>query len=58
MPISFYWRHKILDAIRAFIGIRSVGSVLEADEVFFRESFKGDHKKKARYIIYYFEVIL
>lgn len=45
IPTSFYWRHKILDAIRAFMGIGSVGGVIEADEAFFRESLKGNHKK-------------
>lgn len=27
IPTSFYWRHKILDAIRTFMGIGSVGGV-------------------------------
>lgn len=45
VPTAFFWRHKILDAIRVYIGVGSVGGVIEADEAFFRESFKGDHKK-------------
>jgi len=45
IPTSFYWRHNILDAIRAFMGIGSVGGVIEVDEAFFRESFKGNHQK-------------
>jgi transposase-like protein len=45
IPTSFYWRHKILDAIRAYVGVGNVGGVIEADEVFFRESFKGNHKR-------------
>ncbi len=49
VPTSFYWRHKILDAIRAFIGIGSVGGVIEVDEAFFRESFKGNHKKSTTF---------
>lgn len=49
IPTSFYWRHKILDAIRAFIGIGSVGGVIEVDEAFFRESFKGNHKKSTTF---------
>ena len=28
------------------MGIGSVGGVIEVDEAFFRESFKGDDKKK------------
>ncbi|MCY6354809.1 IS1595 family transposase [Clostridium sp. ZS2-4] len=42
---SFFWRHKILDAIAKFMDIGSVDGVIEADEVFFAESFKGNHKK-------------
>ena len=42
---AFFWRHKILDALRAYIGVGSVGGVIEVDELFFRESFKGNHKK-------------
>lgn len=49
IPTSFYWRHKILDAIRTFMGIGSVGGVVEVDEAFFRESFKGNHKKSTTF---------
>lgn len=42
---SFYMRHKILDAIRIFMGIGDVDSVIEMDETFVAESFKGNHKK-------------
>jgi len=38
---SFFWRHKILNCISSFLGIGSVDGVIEADEVFFAESFKG-----------------
>ena len=38
---SFFWRHKILDCISAFLGTGHVDGVIEADEVFFAESFKG-----------------
>ena len=38
---SFYMRHKILDCISAFLGTGHVDGVIEADEVFFAESFKG-----------------
>jgi transposase-like protein len=51
VPTSFYWRHKILDAIRAFMGVGSVGGVIEVDEAFFRESFKGNHKKNTTFIM-------
>ncbi|MCM8710094.1 IS1595 family transposase [Clostridium sp. SYSU_GA19001] len=51
IPTSFYWRHKISDAIRAFMGIGSVGGVVEVDEAFIRESFKGNHKKSTTFAI-------
>ncbi|WP_432409202.1 IS1595 family transposase [Wukongibacter sp. M2B1] len=51
VPTSFYWRHKIIDAIRTFMGMGSVGGVVEVDETFFRESFKGNHKKSKNFIM-------
>jgi len=42
---SFYMIHKILDAIRLHQGVGSVEGVVEMDETFFAESFKGNHKK-------------
>lgn len=38
---SFFWRHKILNCISEFLGVVSVGGVVEADEVFFAYSYKG-----------------
>ena len=38
---SFFWRHKILDCISAFLGTGHVDGLIEADEVFFAERFKG-----------------
>lgn len=38
-------RHKILDAVRIFMGIGDVDGVVEMDETFVAESFKGNHKK-------------
>ncbi len=46
---SFYWRHKILDAIRMFLGVGHVEGIVEADETFFRESFKGNHSKNSNF---------
>jgi len=43
---SFFWRHKILDRIRSFFGVGHVDGVIEADEVFFAESFKGTKPSK------------
>jgi len=38
---SFFWRHKILDCLKAINGISHVDDVVETDEVYFAESFKG-----------------
>ncbi len=38
-------RHRILDAIRMAIGMGHLEGVIEMDETFFAESFKGNHKK-------------
>ncbi|MEC0122800.1 IS1595 family transposase, partial [Paenibacillus apiarius] len=38
--------HKILDCIGSFYGVGSVEGVIEADEVFFAESFKGTKPSK------------
>lgn len=51
IPTAFYWRHKILDAIRQFMGVGSVGGVIEVDEVFFRESFKGNHRGNKSFVM-------
>lgn len=42
---SFYMRHKILDAIKAHMDRGSVSGIVEMDETFLAESFKGNHKK-------------
>ena len=42
---SFYMRHKVLDCIRAFMGVGAVDGIVEMDETFVAESFKGNHKK-------------
>lgn len=49
IPTSFYWRHKILDAIITFMGIGNIGGVIEVGEAFFRKSFKGSHKKNTTF---------
>ena len=43
---SFFWRHKILDFISTFLGKGNVDGVVEADEVFFSESFKDTKPSK------------
>jgi transposase-like protein len=47
LPTAFYWRHKVLDAIKQFDGRGDVEGIVEADETFFLESFKGNHKKSS-----------
>jgi transposase-like protein len=42
---SFYMRHRLLDAIRNYMSIGNVDGVVEMDETFLAESFKGNHKK-------------
>ena len=41
----FYWRYKISDAIHTFLGIGHLEGIIEANETFFRESFKENHIK-------------
>lgn len=42
---AFYMRHKLLDCIRAYIGTEDVEGIVELDECFLPESFKGNHRK-------------
>lgn len=42
---SFYMRHRLLDTVRNFQGIGKVSGIVEIDETFLPESFKGNHKK-------------
>ena len=41
----FLWRHKILDAITKYLDQQKMEGKIEADETFFRVSYKGNHKK-------------
>jgi transposase-like protein len=42
---AFYWRHKILNSL-GNADTNDLTGIIEADETFFLESFKGNHKKK------------
>lgn len=45
VPTSFYWRHKILDALKnATSKDKKLDGIVEADETFFPLSFKGQKK--------------
>ena len=46
---SFFWRHKIIDAIRKFIGYGSLEGVIELDETYFALSYKGNHSKSSNF---------
>lgn len=41
---AFYWRHKILDAIRKSFEDMQLEGIVEIDETFFPVSYKGNHK--------------
>jgi transposase-like protein len=42
---SFYMRHRILDAVRNNLGIGNISGIIEMDETYLPESFKGNHQK-------------
>lgn len=46
---SFFWRHKILDALATAIGIGDLEGLVEADETFFRYNRKGNFTKVRSY---------
>lgn len=51
LSTSFYWRHKVLFALRS-LGFQTLKGIVESDETFFKESLKGrevvDRKPKKR----------
>ena len=42
---SFYWRHKVLDALRSMMSGQTLDGIVEMDETFFAVSYKGNHSK-------------
>lgn len=42
---AFYWRHKVLDALREMMAGRVLDGIVEMDETFFDVSYKGNHKR-------------
>ncbi len=46
---SFFWRHKIMNALASFVNIGEVDGLVEADETFFRFSKKGNKTKGRTY---------
>ena len=49
---AFFWRHKIIDAIRKFVGYGSLEGVIELDETYFAISYKGNHSKRNSPVCY------
>lgn len=41
---AFYWRHKVLDAVRKSFENMRLEGIVEMDEAFFPVSYKGNHK--------------
>lgn len=41
---AFYWRHKVLDAVRKAFEDARLEGIVEMDETFFSVSYKGNHK--------------
>lgn len=41
---AFYWRHKVLDAVRKSSEDMRLEGIVEIDEAFFPVSYKGNHK--------------
>jgi len=48
---SFFMRHKLLDAVRTSLGVGNLEGIVEMDETFFAESFKGNHRKSKTFIM-------
>ena len=46
---SFYMRHRILDVINISLKKDTVEGIVEVDEVFVRESYKGNHSKSTTF---------
>lgn len=47
LSTAFTWRHKILNVLGGIFKDEQLKGVIEADETFFLESFKGNHKKSS-----------
>ncbi len=46
---SFFWRHKILDALQEKTMNDTISGIVEADETFFPLSYKGNHKNSTTF---------
>lgn len=50
IPTSFFMRHRILDVLNVSLRNDIVDGIVEVDEMFLRESFKGNHSKDRDFI--------
>ena len=48
---SFYMRHRILDVINLSLKNDKVEGIVEVDECFIKESFKGNHSKSTKFVM-------
>lgn len=48
---SFYMRHRILDVLNITLKQDVVDGIIEVDETYVRESFKGNHTRGSRFIM-------
>ena len=47
LSTAFYWRHKVLNSLRS-MNMDTLSGIVESDETFFSESFKGKNQCKSR----------
>lgn len=45
LKTAFIWRHKILDLLSQIMADLKLNGVVQADETYFRVSYKGNHKR-------------
>lgn len=43
---AFFWRHKVLDALEVVAKGTKVAGIVQMDETFFNDSYKGNHQGK------------
>jgi hypothetical protein len=51
LQTAFHWRHKILFALAEYMKNDHLEGIVEADETYFLESFKGNHLKTKSFIM-------
>ena len=48
---AFLWRHKILSALQQDQDTRAMCGIVEADDMFFAISYKGNHKNSKKFVM-------